>query len=242
MATTVEKESTGFTIGQQVSMFITVEASIFSGIATLGLLSYKLFLFLRRSFRKQLEKREEDACDSSLFISLMVGEVLRSIGATMTLRWVLDGSITHDTFCVAQGYIKLIGTNAIDFTYAITVQTFCILILRWKAPKHLAKFFTMAVWTVVLLITVISFAVHRNDLMGPTNFWCWIPRKHRVTQIMAEYIWMWTIGVVTAILYGLGYFVVRGKLTLGRNRTGDHLGMDAEDDQELRQMANQLLV
>ncbi|TFK26278.1 hypothetical protein FA15DRAFT_702921 [Coprinopsis marcescibilis] len=243
---------TEFPFNERIGMFIIFEASVFSGISSLVLILYKLVQFLKGSFRRGRpgdssdNTQEPNACDSSLFLSLMLGELIRSVGSGMTLRWVLDGSIRRDTLCVAQGFLKLIGTNAIDFsTLGIAIQTFIILIVRWKAPKHFAKFLTASVWAVVVLITLIAQAVHPTDLMGPSGHWCWIPSKYRLEQIMAEYLWMWVIGLLTIVFYGLGYLVILGRISLGRRdpqfERRRAAANESQQDRELRQIANQLL-
>ncbi|KAG2015274.1 hypothetical protein CC2G_008560 [Coprinopsis cinerea AmutBmut pab1-1] len=112
---------------------------------------------------------------------------------------------------------------------AITIHTFTVLILRWKPPKHIVKYLTAAVWVIVVLIELITFAVHPKDLMGPTGYWCWIPRTHTVAQVMAEYFWMWLIGLITLVLYTVGYFVLK------RNPATTH------EAEEMRSIARQLL-
>ncbi|KAH6885484.1 hypothetical protein BKA70DRAFT_1028729, partial [Coprinopsis sp. MPI-PUGE-AT-0042] len=228
-----------FTRGETLSMFISVEGALLSGAATAFLLSYKAFFTIRKLLRNrhavQLVQTPSDACDSTLFLSLLAGELLRSVGASMTLRWVLEETITDDNFCRAQGYLKLIGTNAIDFsTLGITIHTFTVLVLRWTQPRfrHMAKYLTVGVWVVVVLITSISHAIHPKDLMGPTGYWCWI-KASKVVGIMAEYLWMWIIGVITAVLYGVGFVVLRPNRGPNAN--------DDDDVREMRRIANELL-
>ncbi|KAH6910262.1 hypothetical protein BKA70DRAFT_1399210 [Coprinopsis sp. MPI-PUGE-AT-0042] len=233
--------------GETLSMLIAVEATMLSGVATAFLISYKLFFTVRRILRSRravrVVKTPSDACDSSLFMSLLAGELLRSIAASMMLRWVLervvfpDGStqeVVNDPFCRAQGYLKLFSTNLIDFTtLGITIHTFTVLVLRWTGPRfrYMVKYLTAGVWTIAVLITSITYAVHPKDLMGPTGHWCWISVS-KVAQVMAEYLWMWLIGVITAVLYGIGFLVVRP----GRRSNAD------DDAREMRRTANELLL
>ncbi|KAH6910261.1 hypothetical protein BKA70DRAFT_1466678 [Coprinopsis sp. MPI-PUGE-AT-0042] len=229
-----------FTLGETLSMFIAVQGAMLSGVATAFLILYKLFFTFRRILRNrreiQLVKPPSDACDSSLFLSLLVGELLRSIAAAMTLRWVLEREVTNGSFCRSQGYMKLFATNVVDFsTLGITLHTFSVLVLRWTGPRfrHMAKYLTVGVWIIVNLITTITYAVHPKDLMGPLGYWCWI-KVSKVAQVMAEYLWMWLIGIITAVLYGIGFVVVRP------NR-----GSNADDDEDVREMkrtANELLL
>ncbi|KAH6910260.1 hypothetical protein BKA70DRAFT_1424810 [Coprinopsis sp. MPI-PUGE-AT-0042] len=149
----------------------------------------------------------------------------------MTLRWVLEETITDDNFCRAQGYLKLIGTNAIDFsTLGITIHTFTVLVLRWTQPRfrHMAKYLTVGVWVVVVLITSIS---QRDTPQGLDGSHRLLPRKW--SGIMAEYLWMWIIGVITAVLYGVGFVVLRPNRGPNAN--------DDDDVREMRRIANELL-
>jgi hypothetical protein len=107
-------DRTLFTRRQTLSMFIAVEGALLSGLATVFLICYKIVrgasadircglmilcmasqFFTVRKLRQnrrtaQSAKTPSDACDSSLFLSLLAGELLRSVGAAMTLRWVLE--------------------------------------------------------------------------------------------------------------------------------------------------------
>ncbi|RXW23675.1 hypothetical protein EST38_g2148 [Candolleomyces aberdarensis] len=154
MSTSLTESGTSdlFSFSERVSILFVVLAAALSGISIVALMAYKLY-----------QRREQDACGSSLFLSLIFGEALRVVGNVMTIKWMKDAAITAPTtFCYAQGILKTIGTNIIDWsTLAITIHTFAILILQWDNPPatHIANYLTLGVWLVVGIIVGITFGV-----------------------------------------------------------------------------------
>ncbi|KAJ3539472.1 hypothetical protein NMY22_g4723 [Coprinellus aureogranulatus] len=197
-----------WSFGERVSALFGVEAAALSAISIVLLIVYKIY-------RMVLHSRaggEADACDSSLFLSLMLGESLRAIGKIMTIRWIVEARIiSPTTFCTAQGVIQLLGTNLIDWTtLAITIQTTFVLVAQWRTPPHFAKYLVLAVWVIVALIVGISLGVGGLDMIGPADGWCWIQTKYKAVQLLSEYLWMWIICILTGVLYVIDALVIRG--------------------------------
>ncbi|KAF5316909.1 hypothetical protein D9611_003638 [Ephemerocybe angulata] len=252
MSTVANESGTGsedFTFPQRVSMLFVVEAASLSAMSIIMLVAYKLY---RTVLNVRRARASDDACDSSLFLSLMLGEALRATGKIMSVRWIVEAKIIAPTvFCTAQGLIQLIGTNIIDWsTLAITIQTWVILVAQWNAPVHFAKYLTLAVWVIVTLIVGITFGVRGLDIIGPAGSWCWITSAHKDEQIAAEYFWMWMVLILTIVFYGIDVLVIRGYLALdghfqlhwvSRDRVQLNLTQaDTLAEREKRQMALQL--
>lgn len=235
-------------------MLFGVEAAALSGMSILILISYKTYRAIRRVISARgLGQTDADACDSSLFLSLMVGETLRSIGKLMTIRWIQEARILAPTgYCTAQGMLQWIGTNIIDWsTLAITLQTWVILVAQWNAPTHLAKYMTLAAWVISGLIVGITVGVKGLGIIGPAGSWCWVTSEYRAEQILSEYLWMWIILVLTIVLYGVDVLVIKGYVTIegsfrlrwvSRDRVRVELFSQADntDERERKQMALQL--
>ncbi|KAJ2930131.1 hypothetical protein H1R20_g6935, partial [Candolleomyces eurysporus] len=151
-----------------------------SGVGIVVLMAYKLpelfILSQYHTIRQALQedqRREQDVCGSSLFLSLMFGEALRVVGNVMTIKWMKDAAIAAPTtFCYAQGILKTIGTNIIDWsTLGITIHTFVILILQWNNPPaaQVANYLTLGVWLAVGIIVGITFGVRGIEMIGPAG-------------------------------------------------------------------------
>ncbi|KAJ2922788.1 hypothetical protein H1R20_g14297, partial [Candolleomyces eurysporus] len=125
----------------------------------------------------------------------------------MTLKWAKDTFITAPSaICYAQGMVQLIGTNIIDWsTLAITLHTFAILVLQWNAPVHIAKYLSFGVLTIVAFIVGVTIGVSGLEIIGPVGLWCWITKDYKAEQLLGEYVWMWTILVLTIVFYGIDF-------------------------------------
>ncbi|KAJ3530765.1 hypothetical protein NMY22_g8439 [Coprinellus aureogranulatus] len=157
---------------------------------------------------------EDDACDSSLFLSLMLGEALRAIGKLMSIEWILKGAIIADTpLCPGQGVVQLLATNIIDWsTLAISIQTTVILITPWRTPKHFAKYLVLAVWVIVSVIVGSTLGVEGLEMFEPANFWCWHRPDLNLVLLLSEYLWMWIILFLMMILYVIDALIIRGSV------------------------------
>lgn len=49
--------------------------------------------------------------------------------------------------------------------------------------------------------------VHPHEL---ERIGCWIEKPFKTEQVVTEYLWVWTAGVVMAILYTIMFVVIRG--------------------------------
>ncbi|KAJ3525091.1 hypothetical protein NMY22_g10720 [Coprinellus aureogranulatus] len=202
--------------GYRISILFIVEAAVvdsLSGVAIVWLLGYIIYRAIRRA-RTPGRIAQVDACDSSLFLSLLLGEALRAIGKLMSIKWLLEGAIDAPTpFCAAQGVVQLLATNIIDWsTLAISIQTMVILITPWRAPRHFAKYLVLGVWAVVSLIVGSTLGVHGLEMFEPQIFSCWYKFDLNLALFLSEYLWMWIIWFVMMILYVTNALVIRGSV------------------------------
>ncbi|KAJ2930132.1 hypothetical protein H1R20_g6936, partial [Candolleomyces eurysporus] len=256
MSTSLTESGTGsdvraFPFSERISMLFTVEAAALSGISIMVLIAYKLYRTVLRALRRR-ETHLPDACDSSLFLTLMFGEALRVVGNVMTVKWVADATITApSTFCYAQGAVKVLSSNVIDWsTLAITIHTFVILVLQWNAPIHIAKYLALGVWLIAGFIVGITLGVKDYAYRRTVVFQG--AGSGQFTEILIEYLWMWTILVITIIFYGIdalviqGYVVIENKFRFRCVRSQDrvHLELtqaDSVEERARKEIAVQLL-
>ncbi|KAF5356978.1 hypothetical protein D9756_006623 [Leucocoprinus leucothites] len=219
-------------------------------------------MLARRAIRRMdsaIELPQIDATDSLGFIVFMFWELVKAIGGLMNMKWALQGCITEDSFCAAQGYIRQFGDIGTSlFSLFIGFDTFFVLIFGWRAPSrtNLGAIIGLTLLTVVLMI--IGGAVHQGEnpsYMGSTIYWCWIRRKYLADQIGLEYLWMWLTALIQIILYGLmalvmrGFLVAEGAMLRPRTRDDALKKMESqgstsdidEDERESRITANLLL-
>jgi len=46
---------------------------------------------------------------------------------------------------------------------AIAAHTFCVLVLRWSAPKYISRLVVLIIWIFIALVIVIPYSIHRNQ-------------------------------------------------------------------------------
>ncbi|KAF6763307.1 hypothetical protein DFP72DRAFT_986958 [Ephemerocybe angulata] len=203
---------TGFTFDQRLGMYLGIQSSFLSAAAVIILLSYA---FIRWWKRRGQKSQYMDASGSSLFLNLMVADLLQAIGSMPSIRWMREGTVTAGSLCTAQAVIKQIGINGVALSFCIGIHTFGVLVLQWKVPRHASKLAVVFIWVFIALVVGIPNAVHRKEVYyGPTGYWCWIDKKHTAARIVTEYVWVWASGLIMAILYGIMFLVMRGFLVV----------------------------
>jgi len=108
--------------------------------------------------------------------------------------------------------IKPVGSTGMAMmSLAIAVHTFCVLVLRWRAPKYISKLVVAAIWAFTALVVGIPYHSHRKErYFGEAGYWCFIRRGFKKEQLISEYIWVWMAALLMAILYLIMFFVLRG--------------------------------
>ncbi|TFK21879.1 hypothetical protein FA15DRAFT_672092 [Coprinopsis marcescibilis] len=244
-----------FTFEERLGISFVVQSSFMSAAAVSVLLVYALYRWLKRMriLKRDGSRVQADVTDSSLFLNLMLADLLQALGGMPSIRWMREGRITEGPLCTAQAVIKQIGINGVALTsLAIAVQTFSVLILRWRAPRRISKLLVLGVWIFTALVVSIPYAVHRNKpYYGITGYWCWIYSQRRTEQIVSEYLWVWTAAILMAVLYGFMFFVIRGFVVIEKGRVSwvssrDRIKQEldeaeSEEEEENRYLANLLL-
>ncbi|KAH6906349.1 hypothetical protein BKA70DRAFT_1105730 [Coprinopsis sp. MPI-PUGE-AT-0042] len=243
-----------FTFDQRLGIYFSVQSASLSAASVTLLLAYALVRWLKRVhiLRRASGRVQAEATDSSLFLNLMLADLLQAIGNMPSIKWMRDGVRRCWSLCTAQAVIKQIGINGVALTsLAIAVHTFSILVLRWRAPRHICKFMVIGVWVLTALLVGIPNIVRRNEqYYGNTGYWCWIPSKFKTEQILSEYLWVWFAAFSMIILYGIMFLVMRGFILIENGihwRTSAkrvHLDLDeaeTEEERESRAIANLLL-
>jgi hypothetical protein len=128
------------------------------------------------------------------FLSLLVANVLSSLGYTMSLKWARDGSIQTESFCTAQAAIKQLGSVA-SALWAIVIAFHVFITVFWerKWGRFVAPIVVVVIWALVFfIVVVVSLLGIANDKRGPwwgvQPFWCGIADNYRVEGFLVEYL------------------------------------------------------
>ncbi|RXW18068.1 hypothetical protein EST38_g7786 [Candolleomyces aberdarensis] len=226
-----------FSFDQRLGIYFSLQSSCLSAAAVVTLLSYAFIRWWKR--RGRSSGVDSDASGSSLFLNLMLADLVQAIANMPNIRWMREG--------VNKPSFKLISSLV---AYSNPYPLF-VLILRWKVPRHAPEAGVAFIWIFIALVVGIPNAVHRNEsYYGDTDYWCWVRRDFQASQLLSEYVWMWVSAFIMAILYGIMFLVMRGFLIVGngvrwakrQNRVKlDLSGGDDEEERAARAMANLLL-
>ncbi|KAJ3570139.1 hypothetical protein NP233_g4600 [Leucocoprinus birnbaumii] len=251
--------------GARLGVFVTFESSLISAIAVSLVLCYTFYrvvkkIAARRAVRQrnsEVELPPIDATDSLGFLVFMFGELIKAIGGMMNMKWALQGCITENSFCTAQGYIRLIGDVSVSFfSLYIGFDTFFVLVYGWRAPSRVNIGAIIALCLLTVLLAAIGPALRHDkslSYMGSTIYWCWIRRQYLADQVGLEYLWMWLTALIQLVLYGLMALVMRGVLVVkgpwlrlrtksdAPIETGSQISDLGDDERENRATANLLL-
>jgi len=72
-------------------------------------------------------------------------------------------------WCVSRHYQFLV---LIRNGQAIAVHTFCVLVLRWSAPKYISILVVLIIWIFITLVIVIPYSIHRNQRFYGNVVYC----------------------------------------------------------------------
>lgn len=217
-----------FTFGERIGVVFMVQSAGLSALTVLALLFQVMVRFIKRRRKASTTIRRQsvigepapasDATDSSLFLNLMVAELIQAIGGLLNIKWAMDAGVTEGPLCTAQGALKQIGDVGVALTsLGIAVHTFSVLALRWHMPRCIARYIIAGIWLFIFLAVTIAPLVYNRDgrlYYGDTNYWCWIKEEFLAQRLALEYLWMWLAAFLMLVLYGILALVMRGVFTI----------------------------
>jgi len=167
-------------------------------------------------------------------LSLLVSDLILSIGSIMNIRWISKGGVEEGKFCAAQGAIQQIGDVGVALaSLAIAVHTFAVLLLKWRSPqgRMLPISVIALIWLLLILITTIPSGLHHNSsYYGIAGSWCWVRvptyifiqyscawlmkiRSDLEKQgLLLDYAILWLAASINIVLYVPLFFCLRGNL------------------------------
>lgn len=210
--------SSGMLYGSSATPYTSFESGFISAIvvaAFFSALSVVLLIFI--NIIRPPSRLGDHTHIPIIFGSLIVSNLLQSIGTLVNIRWVSLGRVSPGTLCNLQGGIKQagnVGTAVWSFTLAL--HAFCLLFLRARI-KTRSKWPTLVLgWTfIVLVVSIGPLAIQKKALgpyFGPSGFWCWITEQYPAEQTFLEYMLEWVSAFFSFALYVTVLLRVRGNL------------------------------
>ncbi|KAL5523555.1 hypothetical protein ACEPAG_7728 [Sanghuangporus baumii] len=210
------------TSSQTDGEIVLVVVSSVSLTAVVLLLLIILITALRASFQKPSTNIFRSHV-TAYFVSLLVSDLLQSIGSIMNLKWIQEMAVSQSGFCSVQGAIKQAADIGTAFwILTIAVHTFNVLVCGIHARRILMFILLVAVWSFVATLVVMGPFILQNKSKGPyfniSGYWCWISEKYETEQFLLEYMIMFISAVASFILYVLVFLKLRGNLLVAGGR------------------------
>ncbi|KAF5388860.1 hypothetical protein D9757_005642 [Collybiopsis confluens] len=206
--------------------FLLVVSSLSLG-AVIGLLA----IISLSAFRTRQYKSEEHLFVrthvAAYFLSLLVCDLIQSIGSLYNTRWVLLGAVTFDNFCIAQGVLKqMADVGTALWTFIIALHTFCLLVLEVKPNRFTLLATLTAGWFGIFAIVISGPAVldtvSRGPFFGISGYWCWISDGYQTPRITLDYLFMFLAALLCFVLHGLIHLRLSGHLSVNHWRMSFH--------------------
>lgn len=203
-----------YSTAQSKAVIAFIVASCISLVATVGLLAaIAMSAFNTRTIKNpNMFVRTHVAF---YFVSLLLSDILQSIGSIINSAWVREGAVVYDSLCTAQGVLGHMSDVGIAlWTLVIATRTFSVLFLRLDT-KHYEKWIVLiAQWSLIGAIVLGGPATARTDKHGPyygiVGEWCWITANYTVERIVLDYMIALTSAVLGFILCSFVFLKLRG--------------------------------
>ncbi|KAK7691042.1 hypothetical protein QCA50_006145 [Cerrena zonata] len=150
-------------------------------------------------------------------VSLLLGNLMSSVGYAINIDWVILGGVREDVLCSTQGALSQIGdTASAYFTAAVAVHTFCTLALRSRLPHWLAYVAIVVGWILVLAGGIIpaTLSLSTGSVYGTDGSVCSISLRYPKVQTLLHLLPIFFASLVSAVFYSLIFLILRGTLTI----------------------------
>ncbi|KAI0331452.1 hypothetical protein GY45DRAFT_616878 [Cubamyces sp. BRFM 1775] len=156
---------------------------------------------------------------AAYFISMLVCEVMQTVGSIMNVRWFQQMSVTFEPYCTAQGVLKhLSDVGTAYWSLIIAMNTFWILFLRWKLRRFVLISALVGGWCAIGAIVSAGPAAIQKVERGPfyaiSGYWCWIQDEYPSERITLDYMIMFISALLSFSMYILVFLRLRGNVML----------------------------
>ncbi|KAE9387973.1 hypothetical protein BT96DRAFT_981211 [Gymnopus androsaceus JB14] len=157
------------------------------------------------------------------FLSLLVSNMIESIGTMMDVKWIAQGGLEEGAYCRIQGGVKQFGNvgNAI-WSLMISIHLFNLLFRRSASTLAGLLITLFAGWGFILAMIVIGPAAiqtkERGSYYGVSGNWCWITSEYKLEQLYLEYFLEFFSAGISFVIYTLVLLRVQGNLVITWHR------------------------
>jgi len=164
---------------------------------------------------------------SAYFLSLMLCWVFQSVGSVLNVEWVKSRAVHLGGVCVAQGVLKhMADVGAALWTFVIAAHTFACLGLGLKLSRYVLATVLSIGWILIALTVAVGPAFldtkRRGSFYDVSGYWCFISPEYKLQSITLGYMIMFLSAVLSAVLYILTLFRIRGNAGLEKSFADSH--------------------
>ncbi|KAI8985552.1 hypothetical protein BD414DRAFT_488459 [Trametes punicea] len=156
---------------------------------------------------------------AAYFVSMLLCEVVQTIGSILNLRWFDKGAVTYDPYCTIQGVLKHISdVGTAYWSLIIAMNTFWILFLRWKLRRVVLIAALVGGWSTIGAIVstgpLAIQSVERGPFYAISGYWCWIQDEYPAERLTLDYMIMFISALLSFVMYVLVFLRLRGNVML----------------------------
>jgi hypothetical protein len=197
--------------GLHVGLYVVGACGLLSFLATLSLLSFVAYRFCTwRDHYKTFIGYNQYVL---LFLNLVFADLFQALAFVISFFWLSKDAILAPTAaCRAQGLMLHLGDVASAFfVLAIALHTYYTVVLSRRVPYRIFGGMVIMVWLIVIFLTVLGYAIHKETYFVRAGAWCWISSDYEPERLGLHYFWLFLSEFGLIVLYVVTFIHLRKK-------------------------------
>jgi hypothetical protein len=197
--------------GLHTGLYVVGAFGLLSFLATLSLLSFVAYRFCTwRDHYKTLIGYNQYVL---LFLNLVLADLCQATAFIVSFFWISKDAILAPTSaCLGQGFLLHLGDVASAFfVLAIALHTYYTVVLSRRVPYRIFGGMVIMVWLIVIFLTALGLAIHKETYFVRAGAWCWISSDYEPERLGLHYFWLFLSEFGLIVLYVVTFIHLRKK-------------------------------
>jgi hypothetical protein len=197
--------------GLHTGLYVVGACGLLSFLATLSLLSFVAYRFCTwRDHYKTFIGYNQYVL---LFLNLVLADLAQASAFVVSFFWISkDAILAPSSACLAQGFMLHLGDVASAFfVLAIALHTYYTVVLSRRVPYRIFGVMVIIVWLIVIFLTTLGLAIHRETYFVRAGAWCWISSDYEPERLGLHYFWLFLSEFGLIVLYVITFIHLRKK-------------------------------
>jgi hypothetical protein len=197
--------------GLHTGLYVVGACGLLSFLATLSLLSFVAYRFCTwRDHYKTFIGYNQYVL---LFLNLVFADLFQSTAFLVSFFWISKDAILAPTSaCLTQGLLLHLGDVASAFfVLAIALHTYYTVVLSRRVPYRIFGGMVIVVWLIVIFLTTLGLAIHKETYFVRAGAWCWISSNYEPERLGLHYFWLFLSEFGLIVLYVITFIHLRKK-------------------------------